>query len=53
MIGPGGATLAVAVGVVLGGIGAAVAHDAVLDEDRRQAVQRANETYQRRRWLPW
>lgn len=55
VLGPlyGGAALAVAVGVVFGAIGAAVAHDAVLNEDRRAAITRANETYQKRRWLPW
>lgn len=55
VLGPlyGGATLAVAVGVAVGGIGAALAHDAVLLEDNVAAKARADEVYRKRRWLPW
>ena len=38
---------------VLGTLGAAWAHDAVLHEDYVAAQEKAREVYQRRKWLPW
>ena len=55
VLGPlyGGATVAVTIGIVVGGIGAAIAHDAVLLEDNGATKAKADEIYRKRRWLPW
>jgi hypothetical protein len=39
--------------VVLALLGVAFVYHAVLDEDRQAQIAKANEVYQRRRWLPW